>query len=142
MARDLLPLVRDALADRYAVEREIGRGGAARVWLGGGREERPEGDVVGAGACGTFGANELVIAGHANDRAIAKQCARGEDVAIVFAKMDAVCTDPCGECGVIVDDQRHTGTATQGAQGERLMLTQSGVGTLVAVLQTGGKWQQ
>ena len=33
MARDLLPLVRDALADRYAVEREIGRGGAARVYL-------------------------------------------------------------------------------------------------------------
>ena len=33
MARDLLPLVRDALADKYAVEREIGRGGAARVYL-------------------------------------------------------------------------------------------------------------
>lgn len=33
MPRDLLPLVRDALAGRYAVEREIGRGGAARVFL-------------------------------------------------------------------------------------------------------------
>jgi serine/threonine-protein kinase len=33
MARDLLPLVRQALAGRYAVEREIGRGGAARVFL-------------------------------------------------------------------------------------------------------------
>ena len=33
MSRDLLPLVRDALADRFAVEREIGRGGAARVYL-------------------------------------------------------------------------------------------------------------
>ncbi len=33
MARDLLPLVREALADKYAVEREIGRGGAARVYL-------------------------------------------------------------------------------------------------------------
>jgi eukaryotic-like serine/threonine-protein kinase len=32
MARDLLPLVRQALGDRYAVEREIGRGGAARVF--------------------------------------------------------------------------------------------------------------
>ncbi|HXI20026.1 MAG TPA: serine/threonine-protein kinase [Gemmatimonadales bacterium] len=32
MARDLLPLVRQALGDRYTVEREIGRGGAARVF--------------------------------------------------------------------------------------------------------------
>src|SRR5512147_77449 len=32
MARDLLPLVREALAGRYTVEREIGRGGAARVF--------------------------------------------------------------------------------------------------------------
>ncbi len=33
MARDLLPLVRQALAGRYSVEREVGRGGAARVFL-------------------------------------------------------------------------------------------------------------
>ena len=33
MPRDLLPLVRDALAEDYSVEREIGRGGAARVFL-------------------------------------------------------------------------------------------------------------
>jgi serine/threonine-protein kinase len=33
MARDLLPLVREALAGTYAVEREIGKGGAARVYL-------------------------------------------------------------------------------------------------------------
>ena len=33
MPRDLLPLVRDALAKDYSVEREIGRGGAARVFL-------------------------------------------------------------------------------------------------------------
>lgn len=33
MARDLLPLVRQALAGRYEVEREVGRGGAARVFL-------------------------------------------------------------------------------------------------------------
>lgn len=32
MARDLLPIVQKALADRYAVEAEIGRGGAARVF--------------------------------------------------------------------------------------------------------------
>ncbi len=32
MARDLLPLVRQALGGRYDVEREIGRGGAARVF--------------------------------------------------------------------------------------------------------------
>ena len=32
MRRDLLPLVREALRDRYDVEREIGRGGAARVF--------------------------------------------------------------------------------------------------------------
>jgi len=32
MARDLLPLVRQALASRYTVDREIGRGGAARVF--------------------------------------------------------------------------------------------------------------
>jgi eukaryotic-like serine/threonine-protein kinase len=31
--RDLLPLVRNALGDRYTVHREIGRGGAARVFL-------------------------------------------------------------------------------------------------------------
>jgi serine/threonine protein kinase len=31
--RDLLPLVRNALQDRYTVHREIGRGGAARVFL-------------------------------------------------------------------------------------------------------------
>lgn len=33
MPRDLLPLVRQALADQYQVEREIGRGGAAVVFL-------------------------------------------------------------------------------------------------------------
>jgi len=33
MPRDLLPLVRQALADRYTIEREIGRGGAAVVYL-------------------------------------------------------------------------------------------------------------
>lgn len=33
MARDLLPMVRKALEGRYGVEREIGRGGAARVFL-------------------------------------------------------------------------------------------------------------
>jgi serine/threonine-protein kinase len=33
MARDLLPLVREALTQDYSVEREIGRGGAARVFL-------------------------------------------------------------------------------------------------------------
>lgn len=32
MARDMLPLVRKALEGRYTVEREIGRGGAARVF--------------------------------------------------------------------------------------------------------------
>ena len=32
MARDLLPMVRQALAGRYSVDREIGRGGAARVF--------------------------------------------------------------------------------------------------------------
>jgi serine/threonine-protein kinase len=32
MARDLLPLVRQAVAHRYTVDREIGRGGAARVF--------------------------------------------------------------------------------------------------------------
>jgi serine/threonine protein kinase len=32
MARDMLPLVRKALDGRYSVEREIGRGGAARVF--------------------------------------------------------------------------------------------------------------
>jgi len=33
MARDLLPMIRQALGDRYSIEREIGRGGAARVFL-------------------------------------------------------------------------------------------------------------
>ena len=33
MARDLLPLIRQLLGDRYTIEREIGRGGAARVFL-------------------------------------------------------------------------------------------------------------
>ena len=42
MPRDLLPLVRDALADRYQVERELGRGGAARVYLA----RAPEGHLV------------------------------------------------------------------------------------------------
>lgn len=32
MARDLLPMVRQALGDQYVVEHEIGRGGAARVF--------------------------------------------------------------------------------------------------------------
>ena len=32
MARDLLPMVRQALSGRYEVDREIGRGGAARVF--------------------------------------------------------------------------------------------------------------
>jgi len=34
MRRELLPLIRDALAGRYAVEREIARGGAAYVFSG------------------------------------------------------------------------------------------------------------
>ncbi len=42
MPRDLLPLVRTALAGRYEVEREIGRGGAAVVF----RAARPDGSVV------------------------------------------------------------------------------------------------
>lgn len=33
MARDLLPMVRDKLGDLYTIEREIGRGGAAIVYL-------------------------------------------------------------------------------------------------------------
>ena len=33
MARDLLPLVQRVLADKYVIERQIGRGGAARVYL-------------------------------------------------------------------------------------------------------------
>ena len=31
--RDLLPLVQEALQDRYTVEREVARGGAGRVFL-------------------------------------------------------------------------------------------------------------
>ncbi len=42
MARDLLPLVRQALTGRYEVEREVGRGGAARVFLG----RKPTGEEV------------------------------------------------------------------------------------------------
>ncbi len=34
MAREMLPLVRDALAGRYEVGREVARGGAARVFAG------------------------------------------------------------------------------------------------------------
>ena len=33
MPKDLLPVVQDALSDRYIVEREIARGGAARIFL-------------------------------------------------------------------------------------------------------------
>jgi serine/threonine-protein kinase len=33
LPRDLLPVVQSALSDRYAVEREIARGGAARIFL-------------------------------------------------------------------------------------------------------------
>ena len=33
MARDLLPLVQRVLGDKYLIERQIGRGGAARVYL-------------------------------------------------------------------------------------------------------------
>ena len=33
MARDLLPLVQRVLGDKYTIERQIGRGGAARVYL-------------------------------------------------------------------------------------------------------------
>ncbi|MDX2121383.1 MAG: serine/threonine-protein kinase [Gemmatimonadota bacterium] len=33
MARDLLPMIRQALGPKYQVEREVGRGGAARVFL-------------------------------------------------------------------------------------------------------------
>ena len=41
MPRDLLPLVRQALADQYQVEREIGRGGAAVVYLARNSEGKP-----------------------------------------------------------------------------------------------------
>jgi serine/threonine-protein kinase len=41
MARDLLPMVRQALADRYTVDREIGRGGAARVFSAYAPDGRP-----------------------------------------------------------------------------------------------------
>ncbi len=39
--RPLLPLVQDALSDRYTVEREIGRGGAARIFLARDRSGTP-----------------------------------------------------------------------------------------------------
>jgi serine/threonine-protein kinase len=42
MARDLLPMVRQALEGRYVVEREVGRGGAARVF----QARDPAGTVV------------------------------------------------------------------------------------------------
>jgi serine/threonine-protein kinase len=42
MGRDLLTLVRNALGDRYQVDREIGRGGAARVFSA----RDPDGQVV------------------------------------------------------------------------------------------------
>ncbi|HWA58447.1 MAG TPA: serine/threonine-protein kinase [Gemmatimonadales bacterium] len=42
MARDLLPMVREVLAGRYTVEREIGRGGAARVFAA----RTPAGELV------------------------------------------------------------------------------------------------
>jgi serine/threonine-protein kinase len=42
MARDLLPLIRDALRGRYQVEREVARGGAARVFAG----QSPDGSAV------------------------------------------------------------------------------------------------
>jgi len=42
MARDILPLVRQALAGRYTVDREVGRGGAARVFLA----HAPDGTAV------------------------------------------------------------------------------------------------
>jgi serine/threonine-protein kinase len=41
MRRELLPLVRDALAGRYVIEREIARGGAAYVYAGRDPAERP-----------------------------------------------------------------------------------------------------
>ena len=41
MARDLLPVVREMLADVYAVEREIARGGAARVYRAQDSQGRP-----------------------------------------------------------------------------------------------------
>ena len=41
MPRDLLPLVRQALADQYQVEREIGRGGAAVVYQARNSEGNP-----------------------------------------------------------------------------------------------------
>jgi serine/threonine protein kinase len=42
MRRDLLPLVREALQGRYEVERELARGGAARVYAG----RNPNGEPV------------------------------------------------------------------------------------------------
>ena len=42
MARDLLPMVRQALEGRYSVEREVGRGGAARVF----QARDPAGTIV------------------------------------------------------------------------------------------------
>jgi serine/threonine-protein kinase len=42
MPRDLLPLVRETLGDRYSIEKEIGHGGAARVYLA----RTPEGAPV------------------------------------------------------------------------------------------------
>jgi eukaryotic-like serine/threonine-protein kinase len=41
MRRELLPMVRDALAGRYAIEREIARGGAAYVYAARDPEGRP-----------------------------------------------------------------------------------------------------
>ena len=42
MARDILPAVQQALGDRFPLEREIGRGGGARVF----RAETPAGEMV------------------------------------------------------------------------------------------------
>jgi hypothetical protein len=84
--------------------------------LGGGREEGPEGHVVGAGLGGLHGQVAAVVAGDADHRA------RPHDLAgllvgrVALADMDAVAAQPGGEVRAVVEDHRHVVRAGDGAR--------------------------
>ena len=75
-----------------------------RVLLATGREDRTEGDVVGAGAQGSFYLWGIVC-GETDDPVGPEQFTRDGDREIVLTQVDTICIHETGDVGAIVDDE-------------------------------------
>src|SRR5690606_14997903 len=99
-------------------------GGAAGGRLGRGREERAEGDVVGAGRHRLARQRQRVVAGGSEDGVRPERRARLPQRTVVLAEVGAVRADVGGQPPVVVHDQGHAVRATGAEQGQGLFASQ------------------